>query len=227
MGRHLRLAWLALLAGLVVTGLQAEADWHTESRGPGLLIESRSLDHGLKEFRAQASGIPAPPHAFLNLLQHPELHGLWMRNTRSVRILAQWGGNENRVRTLFALPWPFQDRELISHSRYSQDPATCIITLQVRAEPEAVPPVPGLVRIRLAQGVWQMRPQGPGRMALLYQGVVDPGGNIPAWISQPMLLAELRHSLPRLRQLLAESRFHLAHRDGIDEDCHPGWSRDH
>lgn len=201
-------------------GVLAESGWRTDVRQDDLLIESRPLAGGLREYRAEARDIDAPLQAFLNLLQDTRAHGLWMRNTRSVTVLQQFSAHENRVRTEFVLPWPFMDRELINRSRYWQEKDSCVIRLEAHAEPYALPPNPGLVRIRRAQGLWRMVPQPGGGMHLHYQGFFDPGGQLPGWLIGSQVLAELQYSLSRLRVVLRLPRFHgpVA---GIDGHCRP------
>lgn len=49
------------------------------------------------------------------------------------------------------------------------------------AAPDAVPPRQNVVRLKVNEGAWEVRPLGPNRSHVVYHFTIDPGGWVPGF----------------------------------------------
>jgi hypothetical protein len=81
--------------------------------------------------------------------------------------------------------WPVSDRDVILKADVTVDTAQHLVRIDFvnTTHPEG-PVVDGAVRMPSLHGHWFMRPvQGGNATAVEYQVFADPGGSIPAWLS--------------------------------------------
>jgi hypothetical protein len=66
------------------------------------------------------------------------------------------------------------------------------VSWSVADVPEAPPPAPGVVRLRVNSGQWLLEPAAGGnRTRARYSMVVDPGGQVPIWLANLLLTGTL------------------------------------
>ena len=100
-----------------------------------------------------------------------------------------------------------QDRELITRSHLSRR-IDCGLTLEVWAEPNALPLHAGLFRIQESAGRWEALPQRDGSSTLVrLETYTNPGNNLPGWLVNPIAIKAAVGSFKAIRRLMeAEPR---------------------
>jgi hypothetical protein len=79
-------------------------------------------------------------------------------------------------------PWPVDNRDFVVHVQLQQDPVTKVIIQNVSCIPDYIPRVKGHVRITEFKARWTLIPLKDGYVEANYELLVNPGGNVPAWI---------------------------------------------
>ena len=125
--------------------------------------------------------------AFLHLLKDTEHAASWLHNVAHVRLLQQRSVNEDVVYSQFSAPWPLADRELISCSSWTQD-SSFRLQMKVSDCGDLQPADPAKIRLRHFYAKWQLQLQPDGKVQLQYSGTANAGGNVPKWLSDPMVL---------------------------------------
>ncbi|WP_373875534.1 hypothetical protein, partial [Aeromonas caviae] len=133
--------------------------------------------------------VNADPGALITVLRNTARHEEWLPQSREVRVLARSGPDDDLVYTRLASPWPVQDRELITRSHLSRR-IDCGLTLEVWAEPNALPLHAGLFRIQESAGRWEALPQRDGSTLVRLETYTNPGNNLPGWLVNPILNAK-------------------------------------
>jgi hypothetical protein len=79
----------------------------------------------------------------------------------------------------------FADRDYVVHVKLEQPASTghCAVSFQTEDDP-AHPPVPGLVRIPVIRGHWDIFPLAPGKLSVQYRIFTEPGGGVPAFLAR-------------------------------------------
>lgn len=79
-------------------------------------------------------------------------------------------------------PWPVDSRDFIVDMKVVQNPVTKVITISSTCLPDYIPRIDDHVRITNFKASWTLMPKKDGNVELVYQLLVDPGGNVPAWL---------------------------------------------
>lgn len=145
--------------------------------------------------------VTAEPSALLAVLRDTARHREWLPQSSEVRLLAKSGPDDDLVYTRLTSPWPVQDRELITRSHLIRL-ANCGLELKVWAEPNALPPHPGLMRIQASAGRWEALPQLNGSTLIRLETYTNPGSNLPGWLVNPMTIKAALDSFQAIRRLM-------------------------
>lgn len=173
--------WWLLLSLLPGHGAWAAPDWTlVREQGP-IRLWARANPPGPFQALRLEMRVAARPAALLAVLRDTRRHKQWLPGSQEVRLLARPTPLEDLVYTRLAAPWPAKDRELITRSRLEWL-SGCGLRLRVWAEPDALPPTRGLIRIRASQGVWQATPLGAGESLIRLETYTHPGGQLPGWL---------------------------------------------
>lgn len=174
------LGWL-LLSLLPGTGAWAAPDWALVREQGTVRLWARAHPPGPFQALRLEMRVAARPAALLAVLRDTANHSQWLPGSREVRLLARPTPLEDLVYIRLAAPWPARDRELITRSRLEWLPG-CGLRLRVWADADALPPTPGLMRIRASQGLWQATPIGAGESLIRLETYTHPGGQLPGWL---------------------------------------------
>jgi hypothetical protein len=178
--------WAALALAICCMGVGARA-----GVGPPKWKFLYLEDH-IKMYEAQGTDLPTfkaegvIPVNLLDLLaviadvpRRPE----WLQDIEVSRIIE--GNVESRVviYEIFNMPWPLKDRDALVESNIYKDfeKGTVSVTFQ-QIELPSVPPVDGMVRIPVVEGVMTYRYVDEEHTAATYEATLDVDSSLPDWI---------------------------------------------
>lgn len=113
----------------------------------------------------------------------------WVSHTKTCTLIKQVSPSELYYYSEVDVPWPVSNRDFVAHLTVHQNPETKVVTVDGPAVPGMVPVKDGVVRITESKGEWTITPLEKQRVKVVYTLQVDPGGAIPAWLTN-MLAAE-------------------------------------
>ncbi len=99
-------------------------------------------------------------------------------------------------------PWPVKDRDSVNHIRVSQDAKTNEVTISMKDHQEYFPEQHRRVRVAKYEGFWKLKPTGNGKVEVVLQMHVEPGGKIPSWISNLAVKVFPYNTLSNLMQIV-------------------------
>ena len=155
---------------------------------------------GVMEVRSNLS-------AFVALFFDFDAYPLWIHNCGPTRILKRSSEDEIYVHTVTRTPWFLSDRDNILRVRFRQDPSTFVITIRMKGMPTLREKLDRYVRIRKFEGFWRLVPDGNGKVRVIYQARLDPGGDIPPFLSNWFVHVFPFHTLAGLRKLVSSPRY--------------------
>ncbi len=71
----------------------------------------------------------------------------------------------------------------MNHICVSQDAKTNEVTISMKDHQRYFPEQHHRVRVTKFEGFWKLKPTGNGKVEIVLQMHVEPGGKIPSWIS--------------------------------------------
>ena len=183
-----------------VLSVYSQDGWELAKDSEGIQIFTRRVEGSdFKEFRCTTT-MDAALTALVAVYQDVDAYAEWMPNTSEVRMLEVQGDTAHVHYLVNPAPWPVADRDAVYRFRYSQASSSKMVTIEMDGLPDLIPEESGRVRIPRAGGFYRFTPMGDGRVRVVFQLQVEPGGNIPAWLVNWRIVDGPFKTLKRLRE---------------------------
>ena len=194
--------------GLLALSLaSAPATWQQVASTDGITVFSRTRDgSALSEVKAEAV-VDAPPEAVWSVVRDYEAQTRTMPYTEVARVLSREAGDKSLL-LYTVIKAPLADRRdltvrILDESQWSEGRGFLKARWSVSDEGPA--PVEGVVRVRLNEGYWLLRPRdGGARTQLTYYLYADPGGSVPRWIVNQANRSSVPEVVRALRREVAQ-----------------------
>lgn len=125
----------------------------------------------------------APVRQVLAVLEEPCHLRRWVPKLGSLKILAKPRENQTLVYMTTDPAWPMSPRDSVTLFTRHEGPP---ITLDMQSRPNAVPEMDGYQRIPFSEGSWTLHTELSGVTRVDYLQRVEPGGQMPQWLSDRM-----------------------------------------
>ena len=167
-------------AGTVPLELRPDAWTRIASEG-GIVVEQQSIAGSRQAaYRAMAI-LKAPIEQILEVLSDRATAADWIPDLARQELVVETSAFERGTRSVYAVPFPFADRELVLRDRLRLDPGRGdLVAEAVSVDHPRVPVAAGRVRARMRCSQTRLRPLAANRTAIEFVMLVDPGGRIPS-----------------------------------------------
>jgi len=139
------------------------------------------------------------------LIGDPSNLDWWADDVKNIRVLFFEKDKEIRYYFEYHVPWPFSNRDLVTHVQIQQDSVTGIKTIYSTPLPAVEPPKPGLVRVVDYWQRWTLQPLEDGMIHITLEGYIDPAGDVPAWLYNIVVVDIPLRLLQKVRDRAGES----------------------
>lgn len=119
--------------------------------------------------------------ALLKINTDPDNWASWMPKVLSAEFVEP-GDQRYTVKIAYESPWPVANRESITEGIISKDNSSGMVKLKFHTVDNVIVPAGGLIRIPYIDGFWEFTPLPNKQVGVLYEVMVDPGGDIPKWM---------------------------------------------
>jgi hypothetical protein len=178
------------------------AEWQLASHEPGLTLYTRTVaGQDLKDFRGVVR-VQAPMRHVVQVLVDADSMPQWFFNMREARLLEINGKGNSFMYFVIKGLWPVSDRDAVVRLQLEQDAKTLALTFAATAVPEHYPPMRNRVRISRLLASWTITPVSATETDIRLDGHADPGGAIPVWMANLVVVELPRVTLKNLRKRL-------------------------
>jgi len=206
---------MVLVAVFSVGIVEAKSAWELSKQTDGIQVYVRDTPNSkLKSFRAVVS-IPTRLTSLVAVLEDTTVFPRLFHNCKSAKSLKKVGHNEFYNYIVTGMPWPVSSRDSITQSIISQDKKTKRVVVAINSKPNMLPQKAGIVRIKHLVGRWEFTPLKNGMTKVVYELNIVPGGNIPAWLVNLLIVDTPFYTLSKLRNLVKEPIYKNAKRSYI------------
>ncbi|MEB8432074.1 START domain-containing protein [Cocleimonas sp. KMM 6892] len=160
----------------------------------------------IKTFRGVVT-VDSSLHSILSVIADASSYPRWLYHCKSAKMVQFVSYNEVVSHVVTDMPWPFVDRDSIIQSIKTQNPSTKTVTIRVSEKPGMIGKISNTIRVTNINGLWVLTPLHNGRLNILFQMSVDPGGSIPNWLVNSMLVDIPFYTLQNLRRVAKESQY--------------------
>lgn len=106
----------------------------------------------------------------------------WDKNVKEIKVLHYEPEKLIRYYLVYDVPWPLSDRDLCVEAKITVDPLSGERVVSAKPLADVIPEKQGMVRIRNYSQKWVLRPISKDKVQAILEGSVDPGGIVPAWL---------------------------------------------
>ena len=214
MGKSFR--W-GLLGLIITTTAWANSDWQTVSqarhRGEVSSYVRDVVGHDVKSFKGIVE-TSVSMSAVLAVLADIDNLPNWVFQCEQARQEANWPDSVYYME--FHTPWPVNNREAVLRNTTSQDAQTLAITINTIAVTGYVGASRGRVRVPELNNRFLIEPLKDGGTRVSFETLVNPGGAIPAWVSNWIATSAPKETLTGLLKQAALPKY----RDAPVESIH-------
>lgn len=165
-----------------------ESDWKLEKENDGISVYTREVGGmKIKEFKATAT-IETKIKVLVDMVIDAETYVDWIDKMEEAEIVEKVNENEFYIYSQVDVPWPFDNRDIVTLNKVIKDEKTGAVTIAITAVSGKVPEKDGVIRMPESSGFWKFSPNKEGKIAVVYQYLADPGGGIPEWLVNMFLV---------------------------------------
>lgn len=171
------------LAFVVFTSFQTSTKpvWNLAKNEDGIKIYTRAYEGSpLKEFKAMMV-LNGSVKKIEGVLDDVEAYSDWQENVTTSKILKKLNDTAMYVYYTADLPWPIDDRDIVSYSLKKRINKNHIY-YDIRGADDFIPENSDFIRIRKTVGSWDVKLLEDGKVNVEYKFFGDSGGNLPAWL---------------------------------------------
>lgn len=179
------------------------SDWTLESDADGIQTYTKYLEGmSLRAFKVVTT-VDAPLPQTLMFLNDSSQFNRWINMLKSASILQQTDPNGVSYNHMITqVPWPIKNRDVVVKATIDYDQAKGQVNIKSVAAPDFIPENPDLVRIRESVAAWKINKLSDGTLRLELTSHAEPGGNIPKWLANMVVLQLPKYMFSRLPQIL-------------------------
>lgn len=183
------LGLLLLVAPLAHAEIPLESsDWKLHAERDNIKIYTKKHnDSNFQAFKAVAL-LNSPITNIMAVMANPHSCVEWVHGC-----VESWGFDEESFRKRYAysvndLPWPVQDRDYVLEINTSNNAETGEFSMSMYAVADKRPKDPKYVRVTVAETHYFFRPQGEDKTEMIWLQHTEPGGSIPSWLVNALIV---------------------------------------
>ena len=191
------------LALLVAPRVLATNQWELKNNSNGISIYTRSTPgSGIKELKATFE-VKASLNEVKALLLDVSQQKDWVYSTKKSAVLKNIAPEELIYYSEKNMPWPVSNRDVVMHVRITAGQGNEMFTLDASSASGIVPLKAGIVRAPVSEVKWKVTAVDDKTASIEYWAKADPGGSIPAWVTNMFLTKGAHETFVKFRERLA------------------------
>jgi len=159
----------------------SSSDWKLEKNGQGVTAYTREVSGSdFREFKVETT-IDTTVDALIAMQRDVKNHPKWIDSVKTAELIKEDADNYY-THTVADAPWPVKNRDSAVRNTIARNDDSSV-TIEFYSDNDLAPVKKGCERVGAVKGSWQFNPAGDNKVDLIYSAHIDPGGNIPAWLS--------------------------------------------
>ena len=180
----------------------SQVQWQLTKEQNGIKIfTSKEASSKFKDIKVEAT-FQGTIQKLVNILINVDKTKGWVYGTKDSYIIKKTGTNEVLYYSETALPWPVSNRDVPIRMVVNPDFRNNSLKVSASGIPNAVPEKKGIVRIPYFNASWDVKSDGKNKLNITYILRMDPGGSIPAGVTNMFISKGPYETFNNLSQLL-------------------------
>jgi len=204
--KYIRYFTLSLLILTCSALTQAQELWKLESEKDGITIYSGKIeDSDFRSIKAQML-VKGSIHTFVAILQDIKNMPDWGYKMKSTVLLEKTGDTIQIYYAEVTSPFPFDNRDGIYLNKFRWDSKKKHLHVENTMLPDYLEKKDNIVRLE-GGGYWSVNVLENDLLDISFVLMVNPGGNIPAWLVNIMIDTMPFSTMYELRRVMNEKKY--------------------
>jgi hypothetical protein len=167
----------------ICTNVQAQTKpWKLKKFDNGVAVYAREADNSkFKELKAEVL-LKTSLSSIVAMLEDRDAFPEWVYRCSNSHIIKKINQEEMYCYQYVEAPWPVEDRDISIYIQLFQEPKSKVVIQTASCVPDYIPRKKDAVRVLEFKAKWTLTPMLGGFVKCEYELLVDPGGNVPAWL---------------------------------------------
>lgn len=184
----------------------SQNNWNMVKEGDGVQVFTTKTDgFDFKTFRAKVT-LQCSVHTFVALLHDVENFRDWGYKISESKILNREGDSLQIYYSVAKAPFPYKNRDGIYLNRFRWMSEAQILYVDIEILDTYLPLKDKLIRIK-GTGIWKVTVLPLGKLEIIFEMQLDPGGNIPAWMANMFVDDSPYHTLLKLKEVIQKDKY--------------------
>jgi len=138
----------------------------------------------------------------VDLICNAELAPSWMSGVSDSYVIRQESETDWYAYTFYSIPWPFDDRDLVSHNTLMRDDSRGSAIIYMQSEEGIIQEEEDVQRLRNYTASWEVTPVGDNLTRITFLARSDEPPAFPRWIMDPIVKNAFIQNLENLKSML-------------------------
>lgn len=185
----------------------AHAEWELEKDEDGIKVYLKEVKgSAIKEFKGVTT-IKVTMDTLLAIIKDTDNFDKWIHQCTEPKVLKAVNFHDTYSRQINDLPWPVDDREIVMFTAISKDSSKEKIYISLEAKPDYIPKNEDYVRVTKLKGFYLFKALPNGMTEVTWQQHTEPGGSLPVWLINALVVDIPFNSLEALRTLSETKKY--------------------
>jgi hypothetical protein len=196
---------LMLCFSLVFTSARLHAQaWTFIKEKDGIKIYTRTAENStFKCFRGETV-FHTTMEKLSKFIGNVENVDWWDKNVSEIKVIYFEPDKLIKYYLVYDVPWPLNDRDLCVEAKITVDPVTGEKVVFAKPLLDVIPEREGVVRIRNYWQKWTLKPINKNTVQGVLEGFVDPGGSVPSWLYNMVIVDTPLKVMRGMKKLVEE-----------------------
>lgn len=176
-------------------------EWELRKEKDGIKVFTMESESSpIKSFKAEAN-FKTTPDRLLKVLKDLPNYPKWIDKCESGIVIEYINDDDYYIHTKIRMPFPVEDRDLVQHVVIDRNHSKGIY-VEIESSPEYISEEESYIRMPYAAGYWLLIPIDEDSTSVEMVSTNDPGGSIPKWIVNAMIVGTPFRMMENLRTYL-------------------------
>ena len=192
-------------------------DWVLRQNSDNIEIYTRKVaTSDFKELKCRTT-VQSSLSAIVKILTDADDYTKWIYKCIAASTVKKISDVEVYSYQLFEAPWPLDNRDVVAVVKVTQDSSTKIVTVRSGLADQLVPEKNGVIRIKKFNTTYTLVPKDSGIVEINYELSTEPGGSVPAWLANSVMVNGPFSTQQMMSNLLQTPRYKNVKLDFIIE----------
>jgi hypothetical protein len=131
----------------------------------------------------------------------------WMYRSEKLEVIEEIDELTVVMYLINSAPWPIDYRDGVVMSSIIQDPESLVLKAELNIIKDRLPEYDDYVRIPYMAGFWLFEPKDDGQILVTYQIHADPGGSLPDWMANSVVVETPYYTMSNMANMLKLEKY--------------------